>query len=99
MCHTYIFIAQVESLLSSEMASKVLKNQPAPTKLEISPQTEPLSYWDGITMDMGLGGATANLNSAPEMSLPLMDDNPFSFDLIGFGMQENLPPQETIDDL
>jgi len=90
----------VESLLNSEVASKALNNASMPTQPDISSNLGSSSFWDGVSMDMGLGAESGIMSSSiPNMSTPLLPDESFSYDLIGCGLEEQLPPRELIDDL
>ena len=99
-CLIFTLIAQVESLLNSEVTSNLPSNNaPIPAQPDAT-SINPQHFWEGVSMDMGLGAEADNLNSSiPNMSLPLLPDESFSYDLIGYGLEEQLPAQHLIDDL
>jgi hypothetical protein len=94
-------LAQVESLLNSEVSAKsLLNNGSTSAKSEVPSAMNASSYWNGVGMDIGMGNQAGNLStSMPGMSIPILTNDAFSYDLIGFGLQEQLPSQEIIDEL
>lgn len=100
----FSLIAQVETLLSSEIASK-LPSSELPIgngKPGTYPATGAGNYWNDLEIDMlmldEISGAANQPSSGPSMP-PLIADQYFSNELIGFGLQENLPSKEVIDEL
>jgi hypothetical protein len=96
--------AQVESLLSTEDASK-LSSRKLPIgnpKPENHTMTDTGDYWDDLEIDMILGdemGGMTNQSSSVPTLPPIVEDPYVPNELIGFGLQENLPSQEIIDEL
>jgi hypothetical protein len=97
-------IAQVETLLSSEVASK-LPSMELPIgngKPGTYSATGVGNYWNDLEIDMimadEISGAANQASSGPAIP-PLIADQYFSNELIGFGLQENLPSQEVVDEL
>jgi hypothetical protein len=97
-------IAQVETLLSSEAALN-LSSRELPIgngKPGTYPATGAGNYWNNLEIDMIMAD---EINGANDQSLsgtsmpPLIADRYFSNELIGFGLQENLPSGEVIDEL
>jgi hypothetical protein len=91
-------------LLSSEVTSK-LSSHELPIgngKPGAYPVTTAGNYWNDLEIDMIMAnegsGALNESSSGPSMP-PLMADQYFSNELIGFGLQENLPSREIIDEL
>jgi hypothetical protein len=91
-------------LLSSEVASK-LSSRELPMgngKPETYPATGPGSYWNNLEIDMimtdEISGAAKQSSSGTSMP-PSIADKYFSNKVIGFGLQENLPSKEVIDEL
>jgi len=97
-------IAQVETLLSSEAALK-FSTRELPIgneKPRTYPATSAGNYWNNLRIDMvmmdEINGANDQSSSGPSIP-PLIADRYFSNELIGFGLQENLPSREVIDEL
>jgi hypothetical protein len=96
--------AQVETLLGSEGASK-LSSRELPIgngKPGTYPATGAGNYWNDLGLDMIMadeGSGTADQSSSGPSVPHLIEDQYFPNDLIGFGLQENLPSQEIIDEL
>lgn len=90
-------------MLRSEVASKSSYELPIATpRSESHPVADTGDYWDDLEMDVILGdemsGAANQSSSAP--TLPsMMEDQYVPNELIGFGLQENLPSQGIIDEL
>jgi hypothetical protein len=91
-------------LLISDVASK-LSSRKLPIgngKPGAYPAMGAGNHWDDVEIDMimagEMNGAANQSSSRPSMS-PLIADRYFSNELIGFGLQENLPSREVIDEL
>lgn len=91
-------------MLGSEVASK-LSSWELPLgdgKPGTSPAIGTGKYLDDLEIDMimanNISGAT-NQSSSGLSVPPLIEDQYFSNELIGFGLRENLPSREIIDEL
>lgn len=90
----------MESLLNSEVAAKALHGTSIPQASAASAPLGPVPLWNGVGMDPEQTMGTGNLMSAiPDMAPPLFNEGPFSYDLIGYGLEEQLPPQQFTDQL
>jgi hypothetical protein len=97
-----ILIAQVESLLNCGGSSKTPadSNPTAPVDPDLFQATD--ADWDAFEMDLGMeedANGMADPAAAIPILPPLLVNESFSNELIGFGMQEQLPPAEIIDEL
>lgn len=94
----------METLLSSEVVSKLSSRElpPGNGKPGTTPAPGTGNYWDDLEIDMitanDMSGETNQAFSGLSM-LPSIADQYFSNELIGFGLQENLPSREIIDEL
>lgn len=91
-------------MLNSEVASK-LSSRELPIgngKPGTYPGTGVGNYWNDLEIDMIMAdeiSGAANQSSSGLSMPPLIADQYLSNELIGFGLQENLPSKEVIDEL